>query len=79
MDRHQTKLQKAKVEEDRLKKEIAEMQTNVAQLDAESKRYRDLINDLDFRLNPIKVNKILFYYFKDSNTFHRILLYLYIF
>ena len=58
MDILQTRLQKAKAEENQFKKEVADVQTNISQLDANAKRCRDLINDLEFRLRPIKVSRV---------------------
>lgn len=59
MDRNQRKLQEAKAEEDALKRETVERQNRVAELDAEVKRYRNIVNETEVRLNPIKVRKFL--------------------
>lgn len=55
MDRNQRKLQEAKAEEDTLKQEIVVMQTRVAELDAETKRYRGIVNETEVRLTPVRV------------------------
>lgn len=54
MDRNQRKLQEAKAEEDTLKQEIVVMQTRVAELDAETKRYRGIVNETEVRLTPVR-------------------------
>lgn len=54
MDHHQRKLQEAKAEELVLKREIAEQQTRVSQLDVEVKRLKSIVNDTEIKLNPIR-------------------------